>query len=143
MKCAVSVVKFPVLLLFYCFKNHRLRNGKNTLRVFLQRAPLSFAMRCDISRRGSSVSAVSKINTAPTFAFTPKQRPCGAHSNLPTSHNTWFSVCKGQFHWLICSETANPTSCYKRLFQVQTTGEKANFRQYPGVGIDSPGRFIR
>ena len=89
-------------------------------------AVLSAGTHCE-----NSCSAVSKINTAPAFAFTPKQRPCRAHSSLPTSHNTWFPVCKRWFHWLICSETANPTSCYKHLFQVQTTWRKGELSTVP------------
>ena len=89
-------------------------------------AVLSAGTRCK-----NSHSAVSKINTAPAFTFTPKQRPCRAHSNLPASHNTWFPVCKRWFHWLICSETANPTSCYKRLLQVRTTWQKGELLIVP------------
>ena len=86
---------------------------------------LNFATRCEYSRSGhpcpslcaaichsaavlsagtrcaNSRNAVSKCLTPLQLSriYTkPKQRPCGAHSNLPTSHNTWFPVCKRRFH---------------------------------------------
>ena len=91
-------------------------------------AVLSAGMRCENSR-----STVSKINTTLAFAFTPKQRPCHAHSSLPPSHNTRFPVCKRRFHchWLICSETANPAFCYKCLFQIRTTWRKGELLTGP------------
>ena len=119
---------FPNYLNFFATHCKYFRSGHPSLCAAISHtaAVLSVGTRCENSR-----SAVSKINTALAFAFTPKQRPCGAHSNLPMSHNTWFPVCKIWFHWLICSETANPSSCYKRLFQVWTTWRKGELSTVP------------